>query len=98
MFETKATPGLPLKQVVRDAVGTLMEKFNGVAILGVNRDATAIRNKDSLSTDWQNSLNQYAAIQRSNATIRHVCDGGGMFKLITFTFKICCPKGMNAAE
>jgi hypothetical protein len=58
LCEAKATPGLPPKQAARDAIGTLMEKLNRVEIIGVDGDATAIRNKGSLPTDWWNGLNQ----------------------------------------
>ena len=96
--KAEATQGLPPKQAVRDDIGTLVENLGRVANLGVEGDTKAIRNKGSLPTDCQNSLNLYTAIQGGNVNMRQVCGGGGKFNLLTFTVNIRCPKRMNVAE
>ena len=98
MCKANATPGLPLKQVKRGDIGILTKKLNGVTILGMEGEATAIRNKGSLPTDWHNVLNLNAMTKGGSATMKHAHNIGGKLKLITFTIKIRCPKGDVAEE
>ena len=61
--KANATPALALKQAVRNGIGTLMEKLNGITILSLGGGAVVVRNEGTLPMDWKNGLNMCAAIQ-----------------------------------